>query len=295
MQTTTPSPVITEYTPGTAIGIMAGSGQFPFMVAQGAREKGLTVIICGFEDNTDPALAEHADAFAMFNLGQLGKLIDFFKKHKVSRACMAGAISKPKALNFRPDMRAAKLLFRLVKTKGDDAILRAVAGELESEGIAVIRPDALSPRLLGPQGILSKRAPSAEEWEDIRFGWNTSKTLGALDIGQCVVVRSGIVVAVEAIEGTDATLSRAGELGGGSCTMVKTVKPGQDERLDLPSLGKGTMELLARHNYVCLAFEADKTLFFDLDAALAVADKAGIAVVGIPEDADAFFAEHIHP
>lgn len=287
------APIITEYAPGTVIGIMAGSGQFPFMVAQGAREKGLKVIICGFEDNTDPALAEHADAFAIFNLGQLGKLIDFFKKHTVSRACMAGAISKPRALNFRPDMRAAKLLFRLAKSKGDDAILRAVAGELESEGIAIVRPDTLAPRLLGPEGVLSRRKPTAEEWEDIRFGWNTSKTLGAMDIGQCVVVRSGMVIAVEAIEGTDATLNRAGELGGGSCTMVKTVKPGQDERLDLPSLGRGTMELLARHKYACLAFEAGKTLFFDLDAALTVADKAGIVVVGVPENAEAFFRSNI--
>ena len=282
---------ITDFTPGAAVGIIAGSGQFPFLVAAGARAKGLKVFICGFEDNTDPALAKEADAFVMLNLGQLGGLINFFKQHSVSRVCMAGAVSKPKALSLRPDMRAAKVLFRLARSKGDDAILRAVAEELESEGIAVVRPDALSPSLLAPGGILGKVRPTPELWADIRFGWGIVKTLGSLDIGQCVAVREGIVIAVEAIEGTDAALERGGRLGGEGCTAVKTVKPGQDERLDLPSLGKGTLELLAAHKYACLAFEAEKTLFFDLEAALHIANAAGIAVVGIPPDAETFFEE----
>ena len=272
------------------IGIIAGSGQFPALVARGAKRNGLRVAICGFQGNTDAGLAAEADAFVMLHLGQLGALIDFFKKHNAKTVCMAGAINKPKALDFRPDLRAAKLLFKLGgKNKGDDALLRAVANELHSEGITVVRPEELAPDLRSPSGILGRHKPDADIKADIRFGWKTAKALGALDIGQCVVVRNGVVIAVEGIEGTDATLVRGGELGGPNCTAVKVLKPGQDERLDLPSIGAGTIALLAQYRYACLAFEAGKTLFFDQQAALKTAHDHSIAIVGIPPDADAFF------
>ncbi len=273
--------------PGTAVGIIAGSGRFPLLIARKAKEKGLKVVICGLRGNTDPALADQADAFTMLPIGQFGTLIAFLKKHKVTRACMAGAVSKPKALDLKPDLRAAKILFRLARNgphKGDDALLRAVTQELEGEGIVVVRPDSLVPSLRGPQGVLSKRAPSEEEMSDIRFGLHVVRQLGRLDIGQCVVVKQGIVVAVEALEGTDATIARAGELAGPGCIMIKTAKPDQDERLDLPSIGKTTVEILARHKYACLAFEAKKTLFFDQEGALTLADAAGIAVIGVPSE-----------
>jgi DUF1009 family protein len=272
-----------------SIGIMAGSGQFPFLVARGARADGLRVVICGFHGNADPALAAEADVFSMVHLGQLGKLIDFFKRNGVSRACMAGAISKPRALELKPDFRVAKLIFKLAGNKGDDAILRAVAEELQSEGISIVPPDALVPALRSPTGILGRVQPDKDTWNDARYGYGIAKTVGALDIGQCVVVRSGMVIAVEGIEGTDATLVRGGELGGPGCTLVKVVKPDQDRRLDLPSIGAGTIELLAQYKMACLAFDADGTLFFDRDAALAVADQSGIAVVGVPRDAEIFF------
>ena len=272
----------------STIGIIAGSGQFPSLVAQGAKRNGLRVVICGFHGNTDPGLAAEADAFTMLHLGQLGALIDFFKKHNAESVCMAGAISKPKALDLRPDLRVAKLIFKLGKSKGDDAILRAVAEELQSEGMAVVRPESLAPDLQSPSGILGKHKPSADLWRDIRFGWKMAKAIGALDIGQCVVVRNSMVIAVEGIEGTDATLIRGGELGGPGCTAVKALKPGQDERLDLPSIGAGTITLLAKHGYACLAFEAGKTLFFDQQAALKIAHDHGIAIVGIPANADEF-------
>lgn len=275
----------------STIGIIAGSGQFPVLVAQGARRNGLRVVICGFHGNTDAGLAAEADAFTMLNLGQLGALIDFFKQHKAGTVCMAGAINKPGALDFRPDLRAAKLLFKLGgKNKGDDAILRAVAEELQSEGISVVRPEALVPDLRSPAGILGSRKPDADTRQDVRFGWNIAKTLGGLDIGQCVVVRNGVVIAVEGIEGTDAALIRGGELGGPGCTAVKVLKPGQDERLDLPTIGAATIALLAKYRYACLAFEAGKTLFFDQRAALKTAHEHGIAIVGIPADAETFFA-----
>lgn len=273
------------------IGIMAGSGQFPFLVARGAKKSGYRVVICGFHDNADPALAGEADAFTMLPLGRLGDLINFFKKQGADRVCMAGAISKPNALDLKPDFRVAKLIFKLAgKAKGDDAILRAVAEELQSEGIAVVRPDTLVPELHSAPGVLSRRQPDAELWQDIRYGWDIAKAVGALDIGQCVVVRSNIVIAVEGMEGTDATLIRGGELGGPGCTAVKVVKPGQDKRLDLPSVGAATLSLLAKYKYACLAFDAGGTLFFDSEAALACAKDNNIAVVAVPEDSEFFFS-----
>ena len=272
----------------STIGIIAGSGRFPFLVAQGAKSRGKRVVICGFHGNADSALAAEADVFTLIHLGQLGALIDFLKRNKVETVCLAGAISKPRALDLRPDLRAAKLLFKLVG-KGDDAILRAVADELHSEGILVVRPEEMVPELRSSSGVFTGLPLSQENRDDIRFGWNIAKAVGSLDIGQCVAVRSGIVIAVEGIEGTDAALSRGGELGGPGCVAVKIFKPGQDARLDLPSIGMTTLELLARYRYAALAFEAEKTLFFDQAAALKFAEKSGIAVVGVPGDPERFF------
>ncbi|MDR3176696.1 MAG: UDP-2,3-diacylglucosamine diphosphatase LpxI [Desulfovibrio sp.] len=264
------------------IGIIAGSGQFPFLIADSARKAGEKVFICGLCGNADPALRDRADEFAMVRLGELGKLIAFFKRHQVRRLCMAGAVSKPRALDLRPDLRVAKLIFQLAgKGKGDDAVLRAVADELQSEGFCVVRPDFLAPDLRCAPGVLGKTRPGPEIARDIEFGRGIARSIGALDIGQCVVVRAGIVVAVEAMEGTDATLERGGVLGGAGCTAVKVVKPGQDRRMDLPSVGAGTLELMARHKYACLAFEAEGALFFDRPAALVLADEHGIAVVAL--------------
>ncbi len=276
------------------IGIIAGSGQFPFLVAQGAQKEGAFVAICGFHGNTDPDLEHEAHAFTMLHLGQFGSLITFFQQHKVTHICMAGAINKPNALQIRPDLRAAKILYRLARAKkGDDAILRAVAEELQSEGFSIVKPDALAPSLRSNSGILTKCAPSQEVWQDIRFGLDTARTLGALDIGQCVAVRSGIIVAVEAIEGTDIMLTRAGDLGGPACVAVKMAKPGQDERLDLPSIGAQTITLLARYNFAALAFEAERTLFFDRENACNIADQHGITLVALPSDADAFLRNYL--
>ncbi len=262
------------------LGIIAGSGRFTFLVAEGAAKKGYRVAICGIEHNADSTLDTVCDAFVMLNVGKFGALIDFFKKNGVREVCMAGAVNKPKAMDITPDLRAAGLLLRLLQHKGDDAILRTITEELTREGFTVIPPDSLAAGLHGDSGVLTRRAPTPEEASDIRFGLKIARAVGALDIGQCVVVRSGIVAAVEALEGTDAALERGGILGGAGCTAVKAFKPGQDERLDKPSIGSATVELLIKHKYSCLAFEADKTLFFDREAAVALADKAGLTLVG---------------
>lgn len=264
-------------------GIVAGRGQFPALVAQGARAAGYSVAIVGFVGHTDPALSSEADVFAMLHLGQVDKLITFFKTHGVRELCFAGAISKPSALDLRPDMRAMKLLFSL-RGKGDDAILRCVADELAVEGLTVISPTQFVPSLLAPLGILTRRSPDKREWDDIRFAWPIAQTLGRLDIGQLVVVREGIVTAVEALEGTDAALERGGSLGGKGCVAVKLFKPGQDNRMDQPAMGPNTITVMAQHGYGCLAYQAERSLFFDMEEAVALADKAHIAIVGLPEN-----------
>lgn len=268
---------------GQSIGIIAGGGQFPFLIAQGARARGLKVAICGFHGHTDPELAAEADSFTLLHLGQFGKLIKFFHKAGAKQICLAGSINKPKALSLRPDWRAARIILRM-RSKGDDALLRAIAAELEGEGFAIAQPADLAPGLLSPEGVLSARQPTDREWLDIRFGWSMARTLGKLDIGQCLVVREGMVVAVECLEGTDATLTRGGQLGGAGCVAVKTAKTGQDERMDLPSIGTTTMQVLIQSGFSCLALEAGKTLFFDREEALRQADAANLCVVALPPD-----------
>ena len=264
------------------LGLIAGGGQFPFLVAQNAQKKGYQVVAVGFVQDTEPDLQNKVDSFLWLKLGQLNKLIKFFQKNKVNQVTFAGPINKPRALNIRPDFRAAKLLFKL-KNKNDDAILRAVARELEQEGFRVVAANNFVPELIALSGQLSKRKPSAKEIQDILFAWPLVKKLGELDIGQCIVVRDQMVVAVESIEGTNATILRAGQLAGKGCVVVKAFKPGQDSRIDIPALGSKTIEVMAQAGATCLAYEAGKSLFFELDRAISLADKNKIAVIGIDE------------
>ena len=191
-----------------SIGIIAGSGQFPRLVAEDAKAAGYGVVVCAFHGFTDPGLEALADAYTTVYLGQFDKVIDYFRKHGVRRLCMAGAINKPRALDLRPDFRAARILFSL-RGKGDDALLRAIMADLEKEGFTLIQAAELSTSLLCPEGVLTRRGPSAEEIAEIDYGWPIAEALGRFDIGQCIVVKQGMVVAVECLEGTDAALRRA--------------------------------------------------------------------------------------
>ncbi|MDR3074349.1 MAG: UDP-2,3-diacylglucosamine diphosphatase LpxI [Deltaproteobacteria bacterium] len=262
------------------LGIVAGKGQFPALVARGAKDAGFSVAMVGFEGHTDPATLKEADSSVMLHLGQISRLIAFMQARGVKELCFAGAVSKPKALQLRPDMRAMKILFSL-RGKGDDALLRALAEELAREGLTVISPSRFAPSLLAPLGVQTRRAPSPEEWNDIRFAWPVAQAVGRLDIGQCLVVKSAIVVAVEALEGTDATLERGGALGGEGCVALKIFKPGQDGRMDQPAMGPKTVSIMAGHKYGCLAYQAGQSLFFELEEAVRIADAAGMAIVGL--------------
>jgi len=263
------------------IGIIAGSGQFPALVARAAKAAGSRVFICGFKGQTTEDLRAEADDFSIIPLGQLGRLIAFFKKRGVTKVCMAGAIKKSRFLDIRPDLRAARVLFKVSRHHGDDAILRSVLDELQGEGLEVRQASELLPELLGPAGALTHRKPSSQEWESIRHGWPIGRILGVHDIGQCLVMTKKMVVAVEALEGTDSALERGALLAGPGCVALKMLKPGQDKRVDLPAIGLQTIQILTRHTYACLAYEAGNTLFFDREPSLALADAHDLAIVGL--------------
>lgn len=265
------------------LGLVAGGGQFPLMVANGARKQGYSVVAVAFDKETSSAINQAADRVLWVKLGQLGKLIKFLQKENASVVVFAGPINKPGAFNIRPDLRAIKLLLGL-KSRNDNFLLSAVAGELSAENLKVVSALEFVPELVSPSGYISKRRTTRGEREDILFGWPLIKEIGAMDIGQCIAIKEKVVVAVEAIEGTDETILRAGNLVGKNFTIIKTFKPGQDKRIDLPALGLGTVETMVRAQASCLAYEAGSSLFFDLKKALLLADKHKIAIVGIVPD-----------
>ncbi len=264
------------------VAIVAGGGQFPVLVAQGAKKKGAQVVVIGLAGQVDRDLASHATVYEEIKLGQLGKLLKLCKELGVEEVVFAGKVRKPASLwDIRPDLQALKLWQRL-RSRNDDQLLRAVAEEIEAQGFKVVSPTHYLDDLLTPEGVLTQRAPTKEEEEDIRFGWEMAKAIGRLDIGQCVVVKDRMVVAVEAMEGTDATILRAGDLAKG-VVVVKVCKPQQDTRFDLPAAGLQTILSLKQAQGRVLVLEAGRSLFFDREQALALADQAGICVVGLRE------------
>ncbi len=265
------------------LGLVAGGGQFPLLVAQGARKLGYSVVAVAFDKETPPDISEAADNVLWVKLGQLGKMIRFLQDEEVTAVVFAGPINKPGAFDIRPDFRAIKLLLGL-KSRNDNFLLSAVAQELSAENLKVVSALEFVPDLVSPAGFISKRKPTQSEKEDILFGWPLIKKIGAMDIGQCISVKERVVVAVEAIEGTDESILRAGNLVRKNFTVIKTFKPGQDSRIDLPALGLGTIETMIRAKASCLAYEAESSLFFDMEKARSMADKHKISIVGIKPD-----------
>lgn len=268
----------------TTIGLIAGGRQFPLMVAKGVKARGYKLVVAAFSGHTNMDVIPYADVWEELKLGKLGKLIKFFKSNGVDKIIMAGTINKPKVMDVRHlDMRAVKLIFSQ-KNKGDSAILGIVAKEMEREGMPVVPAHEYLPELLTPEGVLTRREPDDREWEDMGYAWSIAKELGRLDIGQCLVVREGIVAAVEALEGTDRTIRRGCELGGAGCVVLKVFKPGQQEQVDLPSFGLDTITIMAEGGATCFGIEAEKSLFFDREEAIAFANKHNISIVGISAD-----------
>lgn len=261
------------------LGIIAGGGNFPVTVALTAKERGYNVIGIGFLSDTDSSFPSHCDAFSWLRLGQLGKMLSFLKRHHVDEVVMAGPINKPRALDLRPDWRAARLLLNL-HTKGDDILLRAVTTEIEREGMKVVAPHHFTPGLLTPSGVLTQRPPTERELSDMLLGWQISEQIGQFDIGQCLVIRAGIVLAVEAIEGTNAAIERGGSIGGPGAIVIKRRKPNQDARLDLPAAGLQTLQTMHTVGASCLVLESHASLFFDKSTALEFANRHNICILG---------------
>ena len=266
------------------IGVIAGGGQFPLLFIEAARKDGKSSVVIGFKGETDAGIESVADEFCHMKLGQVGKAIRFFKKHGVSEVVFLGTIKKTRIFrDVIPDLKGLSVLRRIDKNH-DDALLRAIAEVFEEDGIRIIESTRYLKKLLFPAGVLTRNSPSSQQYEDIAFGWKMAKAIGALDIGQCVVVRDKTVLAVEAIDGTDATILRGGLLCKEKAVIVKAHKPNQDFRFDLPATGLTTIENIKKVKGAVLAVEAGKSLMFDGKTFIQEADRAGIVVVGIRED-----------
>jgi UDP-2,3-diacylglucosamine hydrolase len=266
---------------GQRIGLIAGNGRFPIIFADNARRLGYAVTAVAHEGETEPELEQHVDRIHWIKIGQFGKLIDALKADGVLRAVMLGGIKKTHVFStVRPDLRALALAAKLIYLKDDD-ILRRVAEEIEQEGIQICESTFGLQGILVDEGTLTSREPSQKEWEDIRYGWDVGRQIGALDIGQCVVVKDRVIVAVEAVEGTDGAIRRGGELAHGGAVVVKRCKPQQDLRFDLPAVGPRTIEVMKTVNACVLALEAGRGIVLDRDETIASANGAGIAIVGL--------------
>jgi len=267
------------------IGIIAGGGQFPLLFARAVRRHGLKVYAAAHQGETDETLADQVDALQWVRLGQLGKIIDFFKKEGVIKTVFIGSITKTNIFrDVRPDLKGLGL-WNKIDIKQDDSILRAIADRLAKDGIEVVASTSYVPELLFPQGILTRKKLTKEQKNDIVFGWKIARAMGGLDIGQCVVVRNQTVLAVEAIEGTDAAIRRGGTLGKEKAVVVKLKKPNQDLRFDLPAVGEKTIVSMLKVKAAVLAVEAGYALFFDRESVIRAADAAGLVVVGVTETA----------
>ena len=261
------------------IGIIAGGGQFPIIAADAAKKRGLHVTAVAFEGEADHELSSRVDEIEWIKLGQLGRLIKAFKRRNVSKAIMAGTINKSKMFgNVKPDLKGLAFLSKFAIFH-DDNILRALASELYEEGIEIVSSTVYLPDLLAPEGCLTKRKPDKEEKRDIEIGWKVAKELGRLDIGQCVVIRDRTILALEAIDGTNATILRGGVIAGEKAVIVKVSKPDQDLRFDVPSVGLETIRSMIEVKAGLLAIEAGKTLFFDRDKTVDLANKYKISII----------------
>jgi len=274
----------------TRVGLIAGWGQFPVRVARALRHAGIEVYCLGAFDHADPVLAEICTDFRTMGLGRFGAAIRYFQRHGVTRATMAGKIHKVHLfrpwlfLHYVPDLRTLRMLaphfFTRRKDNRDDTLLGTICDEFASEGIQMVPSTDFAPELLVGEGLLTCRAPNQRQWEDIRFGWRLAKALGGLDCGQSVAVKNRAVLALEAIEGTDACIRRAGELcRSGKFTVVKTAKPRQDMRFDLPTVGLGTLETMIQAGARVLAIEAGMTILLDEDRLVDFADQHKLIIV----------------
>ena len=268
------------------IGIIAGNGRFPFLALQGARSLGHDVTVVAVKEEAFADLEQAArDAHASYHsvsLGHLGKCIKILRQDGVSQAVMAGQVKHAKIFSgIVPDLTLLSVLTKL-RARNTDALISAVAEVMRKEGIELLDSTVFLGPLLAREGQLTRRAPDEAERADLTFGYRLADEIAGLDIGQTIVVKDKAVVAVEAMEGTDATIARAGELAGGGVRVVKVAKPNQDMRFDVPVIGVATVDVMRRAGATALSIDAGRTLVIDGDQVFKAADEAGITIVGRP-------------
>lgn len=277
----------------TRYGLIAGNGRFPFMVAAGARQAGVSLSVVAIREETDPSLEDEVERLTWVGIGQLGKMIRFLKAERVDKAIMAGQVKHVQIFSRAvPDARMLKMLLKLPR-RNTTSLIGAVAAELASEGIDLIDSTFFLQEYLPKAGNLTQRKPNAAERADLEYGLEIARQMARLDLGQTIVVRGKACVAIEAMEGTDETIRRAGELmrghqkqnrlllTSGALTVLKLSKPDQDMRFDVPVVGLPTIEAMAEAGATCLCLTAGKTLMFDRDRMIAGANKHKIAIVAV--------------
>jgi len=269
-------------------GLIAGNGDFPFLVLEGARSRGIEMAVIAIREEASPALEQAAKRFHWISLGELGRGIDLLHQEGVKHAVMAGQVKHNKIFSsIRPDWRLAKLLLTL-STKNTDSLIGAVARVLEEEGIELVDSTKFLGPLLPSEGVLTRRAPDEAEVADIEYGRRIARQIAGLDLGQTVVVRDRACVAIEAMEGTDETIERAARIASGQrLVVVKVSKPRQDMRFDVPVIGLQTIEVMRRSNATALGIDAGRTLLFDREGLVRAADEGGIAIQAFRPDTSA--------
>ena len=267
------------------LGLLAGIGHLPVDVAQSAKKLGYKVVAIAVVADTDPELPENADVFYTINVGKVGKILQTLKQHDVKNVTMIGKVTKEVLYKngvMIPDLTTIRVLASLPDRK-DDTIMNAIVKLIEDKGMHVMDQTVLIQPLLPEPGVLTKRKPTEQEWEDMRFGFRMAKELGRLDIGQTVVVKNRAVMALEAIEGTDACILRGGFLGKGGVVVANTAKPAQDNRFDRPSVGTTTLTSMIQAGATGIVIEAGRTLLVDRKRTLAMAEEKGITIVSMSE------------
>jgi len=265
--------------PLDALGILAGNGVYPRLLADSARKAGVKKIIAAaFTGETDPALEQHVDLIDWMRVGQLNRLLKFFRTRNIHHAIMAGQIAPKNLFDLRPDWKALMLLGKL-KERSAESIFAAIANELAKIDVELLPATTFLEDSLAPSGLIAGAKLSRQEEEDVDVGWKIAKEIARLDIGQTVIVKNGTIVAVEAFEGTNETIKRGGTLARNGAVMVKVAKPNQDMRFDVPVIGVETIDIAAEAKLRVIAVEAGKALLLDHDAIVDVANRSKISIV----------------
>ncbi len=264
------------------IGLIAGNGKFPLLFARSAKAKNLKVVTAAIKGDTSFLIKLFVDELIWLGPGELRRLFDYFRKHSVQKVIMAGQVNPNNLFDEKLALdHEFKNLFVALKDRKADTIFRAVAEKLKSEGMELLDSTSLLNDYLAPKGTLTKRAPTIKELEDIEFGRGIAKAMGALDVGQTVIIKDKAIVAIEAMEGTDQTIVRGGKISRQGAVVVKMAKPKQDNRFDIPVVGPRTIQHMIKAKAGCLAIESGQTLLIDRDKTIQMANRGGICIVAV--------------